>query len=399
MKIFLKKKILFLILLICMVIIYSISFISNSVSAQSPATECATGFENLICGATVSVCCEPSNTFSSGQHLFESNSAVQYCTFIGNSATFQLDESLSCAYSNTGGAHVCTYSGALDDSQIEDSMFCDKVGGYQFNIQGKDAICKSDQCQEGSGVDKKCYDENSKNSMGQYCCPSVNNPSYCYNDWCTPFQGQQDTCEDFETGLCPADQCYNSIILQCVAAETVQTPLGRCCPDKEDGMSCIGGWCTTTLANNCSEIDNPPPDDIDTTDTTSKGSKPIALTCAEACEGEEDAGARKECEDCCKAGDDAFANIWTEVGCIRADQAGVIKSVMRVFFGVVTGIALLRFIQAGMMLNTDDPEKIKEGKSVAVSAVAALFFAALLPILMNFIGMDILGIGQLVDLR
>jgi len=88
-------------------------------------------------------------------------------------------------------------------------------------------------------------------------------------------------------------------------------------------------------------------------------------------------------------------NIWTELGCINASEKGFVISMMRIFVGAVTGIALIRFIQAGIMLNTDDPEKIKEGKSIFISAVVAIFMSGLMPILLNFLGLDILGIGKL----
>lgn len=123
------------------------------------------------------------------------------------------------------------------------------------------------------------------------------------------------------------------------------------------------------------------------------------LTCIEICEGEE--GERlTQCLVCVCDGDNyegtkLSQNIWTELGCIEATLGGIIIAVMRVFFGVVTGLAIIRFIQAGFMLNTDDPEKIKEGKSIAVSAVAAIIFGAMIPILLNFVGLDILGIGEL----
>ncbi len=91
-------------------------------------------------------------------------------------------------------------------------------------------------------------------------------------------------------------------------------------------------------------------------------------------------------------------NVWTELGCIEGSQAGLIIFIMRIFVGVVTALAVVRFVQAGFMLNTDDPEKIKEGKSIAVSAVIAIIFGAMIPIILNFIGLDILGIGKIFNI-
>lgn len=139
---------------------------------------------------------------------------------------------------------------------------------------------------------------------------------------------------------------------------------------------------------------------------------PIQLTCAEICDGEridtdgdgetdQDGPHYSSCIGCICAGSsdstDFSGNVWTELGCITATQEGLTVAVMRIFIGIVTGIAVIRFIQAGIMLNTDDPEKIKEGKSIAMSAVAAVIFGALMPILLNFIGLDILGIGRIFE--
>ncbi|MBN2015421.1 hypothetical protein JW766_01175 [Candidatus Dojkabacteria bacterium] len=142
---------------------------------------------------------------------------------------------------------------------------------------------------------------------------------------------------------------------------------------------------------------------------------PSTLTCEEVCRGE-DGEMNEACCLCvcswkgenptCACSADggeasvcnvemADGNIWTELGCINSSEKGIIIAVMRIFVGVVTALAVVRFIQAGIMLNTDDPEKIKEGKSIAVSAIAAVIFGAMIPILLNFIGLDILGIGEI----
>jgi hypothetical protein len=126
------------------------------------------------------------------------------------------------------------------------------------------------------------------------------------------------------------------------------------------------------------------------------------LTCEEICSGEEKGSDNYNyCISCICEGEPSgtvtTGNVWTELGCIDATQNGIIISVMRIFVGVVTGLAIIRFIQAGFMLNTDDPEKIKEGKSIAVSAVVAIAFGALLIVIMNFIGINVLGIGKIIS--
>lgn len=125
---------------------------------------------------------------------------------------------------------------------------------------------------------------------------------------------------------------------------------------------------------------------------------PEIPTCGEICVSEgEDEGYCLEC--ICAGGKDSTEftnNVWTELGCITPTQEGVISAIMRVFFGIVTGVALIRFVQAAIYLNSDDPEKKKEGKSIVMSAMAALALGASLPVVLNFLGIDILGIGSIV---
>lgn len=94
----------------------------------------------------------------------------------------------------------------------------------------------------------------------------------------------------------------------------------------------------------------------------------------------------------------AGQNVWTEFGCIEGSNSGVIMFISRLFVGIITALSVVRFVQAGFMLNTDDPEKIKEGKSIAISALIAMIFGATIPIVLNFIGIDILGIGKLFNI-
>ena len=108
-----------------------------------------------------------------------------------------------------------------------------------------------------------------------------------------------------------------------------------------------------------------------------------------------------ECVECiCLNGNPAAVaqnnRVWTELGCISATTNGVILAITRIFVGIITAVVILRFIQAGFMMNTDDPEKIKEAKAIVVSAITALVFGVMIPIILNFIGIDVLGIGKII---
>ncbi|MDD3646919.1 MAG: pilin [Candidatus Dojkabacteria bacterium] len=155
------------------------------------------------------------------------------------------------------------------------------------------------------------------------------------------------------------------------------------------------------VGTDCSNVGNP---DVSQT--------PKDPSCKEIC-GDETGSNLTDCCNCvcgnpdcsCPAGDDGeddcsetyTGNLWTEVGCITPSDNGIVVAVMRVFVGIVTGLSVVRFIQAGYMINTDDPEKMKEARGIVTSAVIAIAFGIMLPILLNFIGIDILGIGKIFE--
>ena len=228
---------------------------------------------------------------------------------------------------------------------------------------------------------------------GSACCPSGTSPQQ-------EFTSDQYACRDNLTGA------YSSGIdffkksdqqtgYECKKENYCQS--GKCwikCTNLLDKLRCApsgtqvnqGGtpkYCDGSSGNWIDSQDGLPP----VPDGNPVGQPDIKpITCDEVCAGEND-----NCGDCCTAG-----NVWTEIGCISPTQNGVVIAVMRVFIGIVTGLAVLRFAQAGFMLNTDDPEKIKEGKSIAVSAVIAIIFGTMIIVILNFIGVDILRIGQII---
>lgn len=120
------------------------------------------------------------------------------------------------------------------------------------------------------------------------------------------------------------------------------------------------------------------------------------IPCPDVCAAE--GGNAGVCESCMCSGNDYSGNLWTEIGCITPTQKGLVAAVLRIFIGIITAIVVIRFIQAGMLFNTDDPDKISEAKSIATSAVIALIFGAMIPIILNFIGVDILNLGQIIGI-
>jgi len=210
--------------------------------------------------------------------------------------------------------------------------------------------------------------------------------------------------------------CF-SIGEECTTEVTPFSDLTLNCPHMDKFCACDVngenlGWYTEYYP--CTNIPIPP----EQTTTSPK------LTCHEICIGEgkdkdgdpktDDFEEGEQYASCCSCvcGTDSCpkdllsskdimtGNVWTEVGCINATEKGIVIAVMRIFLGVVTTIALFRFVQAAFMMNTDDPEKIKEGKSIFASAITAIFAAVLMPIVLNFMGIKILGdkIGAIFDI-
>lgn len=252
------------------------------------------------------------------------------------------------------------------DTFVWDRLFFDSCGGIIVSCNYKvPALDLS-----GTEVTVNC----SSSKEGGSTCQDVGSPRVVY---C-----KKETWEcDSSKGECSSRKKKGGIgcITNCAQAENFTVHAGQWC---------LKGTFHQNKPTSCgSSGDN----GSDPVGTQPVGEPPIELTCADGgdppgkCTGE-----GQDCVKCCEA-----EGVWTELGCIKADQYGVTVAVMRIFVGIVTGIAVLRFIQAGLMLNSDDPEKIKEGKGIAISAVMAMIFGAMIPILLNFIGVDILGIGEL----
>lgn len=179
--------------------------------------------------------------------------------------------------------------------------------------------------------------------------------------------------------------------------------------ESEDFVGTPGG-CSLDGVNYCNSSGQWQKDDPGITPPGGGSSGPVSgaipeeLNPMDICAGEQEGGRHSECCSCVSgnescSGDVTGEGVWTELGCISPSQHGIAIFVMRIFFGIVTALAVVRFIQAGILLNSDEPEKIKEGKSIAVSALFALAFAALLPIFLSFFGVNILNLPDLFNVK
>lgn len=107
-----------------------------------------------------------------------------------------------------------------------------------------------------------------------------------------------------------------------------------------------------------------------------------------------------ECNKNCQPNMDMWCNgqtgqLNTAIGCIPIlDQAGFINFILKWAIGIGAGIAFMLSLYAGFIIMTasGNPERIKAGKELLTSAIAGLMLIIFAVFVLNFIGVDILGI-------
>lgn len=89
----------------------------------------------------------------------------------------------------------------------------------------------------------------------------------------------------------------------------------------------------------------------------------------------------------------------TAIGCISTDfeTGGFIGSILTLAVGIGGGIALLLMLYGTFIVTTSAgiPDKLKQGREIITSAVVGLIFIILSLVLMQLIGVQILGIPGL----
>lgn len=90
----------------------------------------------------------------------------------------------------------------------------------------------------------------------------------------------------------------------------------------------------------------------------------------------------------------------TAIGCISTEVTGAgsfFEDVIQIIVGIGGGLALLLMLYGIFIVTTSAgiPDKLKEGKEIITSAISGLIFIILSVFLLNFIGINILGIPGL----
>ncbi len=104
---------------------------------------------------------------------------------------------------------------------------------------------------------------------------------------------------------------------------------------------------------------------------------------------------QENCRECFaknETGDSSSAFVWSEIGCIDTSQNGFTVRIFQIGFGLYGGIVMVKVGMAALAMQDRDPAKIKEFKEVINAAVWALAaLAGAIPIL-QFLGINVLGI-------
>ncbi len=86
--------------------------------------------------------------------------------------------------------------------------------------------------------------------------------------------------------------------------------------------------------------------------------------------------------------------LYTDLGgCINASSTGsVVNTIVRVALGVMGGVVILRIIQGALTMQKGDPEGFQEGRDVITSALIGLLLLIFSAAMLNFLGINILGL-------
>lgn len=99
----------------------------------------------------------------------------------------------------------------------------------------------------------------------------------------------------------------------------------------------------------------------------------------------------------CEIGGNPNAGILTALGCIPVSTDGIVNWVVKFAIVVAGGLVVFRIIQGSVVLmtSTGNPEKVQEGKEIISSAVIGVIVIIASVVLLEFIGVNVLGLDNL----
>jgi hypothetical protein len=90
-------------------------------------------------------------------------------------------------------------------------------------------------------------------------------------------------------------------------------------------------------------------------------------------------------------------SVYTALGCVSADNKSVVSIIVNIGVGIAGGIALITLVLSGFQISTagGDPKKVQAAKELITSSIAGLCFIMLIVVILNFIGVNVLGLRSL----
>jgi len=90
----------------------------------------------------------------------------------------------------------------------------------------------------------------------------------------------------------------------------------------------------------------------------------------------------------------ACAGTWTALGCIETDPTNLLGAILRIGLGLAGGIAFLLILFGGLQIMTSagNPEQLSAGRELISSAIIGLIIILFSIFLLQFIGVNIIGI-------
>jgi hypothetical protein len=93
-------------------------------------------------------------------------------------------------------------------------------------------------------------------------------------------------------------------------------------------------------------------------------------------------------------GGESNTGTWTAIGCISTNPTDLLGKIVGLAMGIAGGIAFLLMLFGGFQIMTSagNPEQLNAGRELIVSAITGLLLIIFSIFLLQFIGVNIIGI-------
>lgn len=207
-------------------------------------------------------------------------------------------------------------------------------------------------------------------------------PEGTYKIWWLSKDGEWGYVEEFLASDTPRNQLIQGLSLGAYDGETTQVKVTDY--DDEDTVFCESPTITLNAEDTSEEVPFPEPE-------PAPGEVPpiVNTTTKSLCNQIPDESLKEECEKC------PVGEIWTALGCLDVSSAsGPTQAIMNIMLGMGGGFAIM-FILFGaftMTTSTGNPERLKLGQQMIVSAIMGLLFIIFSVLILRTIGVQILAI-------